>query len=105
MTFADVIFSLRTYDVPEVGGQQPTIYVADPWEPNSEASVEWSGEKGGVPLGRKPIVLYLTSVRAALRFFGSDYDALIQAEDTEAMCRRLAAHVALRNAKGLPYEV
>jgi hypothetical protein len=105
MTFADVICSLRTYDVPEVGGQQQTIYAADPWEPNSDASVEWSGEKGGVPLGRKPILLHLTTVRAALRFFGAEYDALIQAGDAEAMCRRLAAHVALRNAQGLPPEV
>jgi hypothetical protein len=105
MTFADVISSLRTYDQPEVSGQHPTIYVADPWEPNSDASVEWSGAKGGVPLGRKPILLHLTTVRAALRFFGSDYDTLVQDGEAETMCHRLAAHVALRNAQGLPYEV
>jgi hypothetical protein len=104
MNFAEAIALLRNYDEPEVGGQHATLYVADPWEPESDASVEWSGAKGGVPLGRKPILLYLTTVRAALRFFGADYDDLIRDGEMAPMCRRLAAHVALRNAQGLPSE-
>jgi hypothetical protein len=57
VTFADVIQNLRQHDEEPVGTQAPTIYVADPWSPSSAARVEWSGEKGGVPFGHKPILL------------------------------------------------
>src|SRR6266853_923166 len=55
-------------------GRAPAIYVADPWSPTSEAVVEWSHEKGGIPWGRKPLLFYLITVREALQFFGADYD-------------------------------
>jgi hypothetical protein len=55
MKLADIIAHLRDYDEAPFNGQSPSIYVAEPWGPTSDALVEWSGEKGGVPSGRKPL--------------------------------------------------
>jgi hypothetical protein len=71
----------------------------------SEATVEWSGAKGGVPFGHKPILLYLTTVKAALRILGSQYDALAANGETEAMCRKLAHHVIEMNAQRVRHDI
>jgi hypothetical protein len=99
VTFAEVMENLRQYDQEPVGGQAPTIYVADPWAPSSQATVEWSGEKGGVPVHRKPILFHLTTVREALAFFGHEYDDLVSQREIEGMCRKLAHHIGMRNAQ------
>jgi hypothetical protein len=49
MPFADIIANLHNYDEAPFDGQAPSIYVADPWAPASQALVEWSGAKGGIP--------------------------------------------------------
>jgi hypothetical protein len=98
VTFADIIENLRRYDEEPFGGQAPTIYVADPWAPSSDATVEWSGEKGGVPFRRKPVLFHLISVREALKFFGTEYDDLLAQGEVEGMCRKLATHITARNA-------
>ena len=98
VTFTDVIENLRQYDEEPFNGQAPTIYVADPWTPSSEAAVEWSGEKGGVPFGRKPVLFHLMTVREALKFFGPEYDELLSQGEVEGMCRKLATHISARNA-------
>jgi hypothetical protein len=105
LTFAEVIGSLRQYEQAPVGVQAPAIFVAEPWAPSSEASVEWSDAKGGVPLGRKPILFYLTTVKAALRVLGSEYDALLANGDVEAMCRKLAHHITEMNAQRVRHDV
>ena len=71
----------------------------------SEATVEWSGAKVGVPFGRKPILFYLTTVRAALRILGSEYDVLAANGETEAMCRKLAHHVTEMNAQWVRHDI
>ena len=98
MTFADVIANLRDYDEEPFNGQAPTIYVADPWAPSSKATVEWSGEKGGIPFGRNPLLFHVTSVRDALKFFGPEYDDLLSEGEVDGMCRKLATHITARNA-------
>jgi hypothetical protein len=105
LTFAEIVGSLRQHDQTQVGGQAPAIFVADPWAPSSEATVEWSGVKGGVPLGRKPILLYLTTVKAALRIIRSEYDDRMRNGDTEAMCRKLAQHVTELNAQRVRHDI
>ena len=105
MTFAEVVGKLRRYDETPFGGQAPAIFVAGPWEPSSEATVAWSGAKGGVPLRQKPILFYLTTVKAALRILGSEYDDLVTNGETEAMCRKLAHHVAEMNAQRVRHDV
>jgi len=79
--------------------------VAEPWVPLSEATVEWSDSKGGVPIGRKPILFYLTTVKAALRILGSEYDDLVANGEEEAMCSKLAHHVAEMNAQRVRHDV
>jgi hypothetical protein len=71
----------------------------------SEATVEWSDAKGGVPFGRKPILFYLTTVKAALRILGSEYDALVAHGEVEAMCRKLAHHVTEMNGQRTRHDV
>lgn len=68
MTFADVVVKLRQFDEPPVDGQAPAIFVAEPWNSFSEATVAWCGAKGGVPLKKKPVLsIYSTShLRSAL---------------------------------------
>jgi hypothetical protein len=105
LTFAEIVGSLRQHDQTPVGAQAPAIFVADPWAPSSEATVEWSGAKGGVPLGRKPILFYLTTVKAALRIIGSEYDDRVANDETEAMCRKLAHHVAEMNAQRVRHDI
>ena len=105
MTFAEVVGSLQRYDEAPVGTQAPAIFVAEPWAPLSEATVEWSDAKGGVPFGRKPILFYLTTVKAALRILGSEYDALVTHGEVEAMCRKLAHHVTEMNAQRVRHDI
>jgi hypothetical protein len=101
MTFADIIANLHNYDEAPFDGQAPSIYMADPWAPASEALVEWSGEKGGIPFGRNPLLYYLATVREALQFFGADFDERITNGEVDAMCSTLSYHVAQRNAQRL----
>jgi hypothetical protein len=105
LTFAEVVGSLRRYDEAPVDTQAPAIFVAEPWVPLSEATVEWSCAKGGVPVGRKPILFYLTTVKAALKILGPEYDALVASGEVEAMCRKLAHHVTEMNAQRVRHDV
>ena len=98
MTLAEVLH-LRQYDNEPVETNAPSIYVAEPWGPSSEAIVEWSGEKGGVPFGRKPILYHLANVRWVLQFFGGEFDALVAEGETDGMCRKLLIHVAAMNTQ------
>ena len=99
MTFADIIARLRSFDEEPFDGHAPAIYVAEPWSPASEAVVEWSGEKGGIPFNRKPLLYYLITVREALQFFGADYDELVETGEVEAMCAKLGYHTTQKNAQ------
>jgi hypothetical protein len=99
MTLAEVIAQLRDYDEAPVDGQAPAIYAADPWLSTSEAVVEWSREKGGIPSGRKPLLYYLTSVREALQFYGVDYDDRVANGEVEAMCAKISYHITRRNSQ------
>jgi hypothetical protein len=104
LTFAEVVGNLHRYDEAPVGTQVPAICVAEPWAPLSEATVEWCDAKGGVPFGRKPILFYLTTVKAALGILGSQYDALAANGEAEAMCRKLAHHVTEMNAQRVRHD-
>jgi hypothetical protein len=105
LTFEEAVRNLRQHDRASVSGQAPAIFVAEPWAPWSEATVEWSNAKGGVPLGRKPILFYLTSVKGALRILGPKYDDLVADGETEAMCRKLVHHVTEMNAQRVRHDV
>ena len=105
MTFAEVVANLHRYDEAPVGAQAPAIFVAEPWAPLSEATVEWSDAKGGVPFGRKPVLFYLTTVKSALRILGSEYDVLAANGETEAMCSKLAHLVTEMNAQRVRHDV
>src|SRR6266849_7249580 len=99
MNLADIIAHLHDYDEAPFNGQSPSIYVAEPWAATSDALVEWSGEKGGVPSGRKPLLYNLMTVGEAIQFFGADYDDRIAAGAVDAMCAKLSYHVTQRNAQ------
>lgn len=75
MTFAEVVENLRRYDEAPVGAQGPAIFVAAAWAPLSDATIEWSGAKGGVHW------------------------------ETEAMCRKLAHHVTEMHAQRVRHGV
>jgi hypothetical protein len=102
VTFADIISQLRSLDETPFDGRAPAIYVADPWAPSSEALIEWSHEKAGIPWHRKPLLYYLMTVREALQFFGTDYDNQIQNGEVDAMCAKLGHHITQRNAQRAP---
>jgi len=101
LTFADIIKNLREHDTTPFESQELSIYVADPWAPTSEALVELSHYKGGIPCGRKPLLYYLISVREALEFFGSDFDDRIADGEVDAMCAKLSYHITQKNAQRL----
>jgi hypothetical protein len=101
MTFGEIVAHLRDYDQTPFDGRAPSIFVADPWAATSDAVVEWSGEKGGVPWHRKPLLYYLVTVREALEFFGAEYDDRVARGDVDAMCAKLGYHVKQRNEQRL----
>jgi hypothetical protein len=91
---SDVIRDLRSYDKDEVSFQEPSIYVAEPWGSTSEAVVEWSMPKGGLPdSAAKRQLLYLISVRGAVKVLGRQYDALIREGRVDDLCVLLIAQV------------
>ncbi|HEY2782364.1 MAG TPA: hypothetical protein VGN12_14255 [Pirellulales bacterium] len=102
MTFAEIVGDLHRHHQIPGDGEVPAIFVADPWDPSSEATVEGAE---GVPLRRKPILFYLTTVAAALRFFGTAYDGLVENDEVDAMCRKLAHHIAAMNAQGERHDI
>jgi hypothetical protein len=96
---SDVIRELRSYDEGEVSFQEPSIYVAEPWRSNSEAVVEWSMPKGGLPANAaRQLLMYLISIRGALKFFGDQYDALARGGRIDDLCALLIEHVNQANA-------
>jgi hypothetical protein len=104
VTLADIIGNLRRYDEPSIGQRSITIFAAEPWTPASEASVEWPSEGGGVPFHRKPILLRLTDVKVALKFFGTEYELRVMKGDMEAMCQDLVQHVVTLNSEGMSHD-
>jgi hypothetical protein len=91
---SDVIRDLRSYDEDEVSFQEPSIYVAEPWRSTSEAVVEWSMPKGGLPdTAAKRLLMYLISVRGALKVLGHEYDALVRDGRVDDLCALLVEHV------------
>jgi hypothetical protein len=91
---SDLIRDLRSYDKGEVSFQEPSIYVAQPWLSTSEAVVEWSMPKGGLPdTAAKRLLLYLISVRGALKVLGGQYDALVRGGRVDELCVLLIEHV------------
>ena len=98
MILSDVIRDLRSYDKGEVSSQEPSIYAAAPWLSTSEAIVEWSLPKGGLPdTAAKRLLLYLISVRGALRVLGGGYDTLVCHGRVEELCVLLVEHVNQAN--------
>jgi hypothetical protein len=49
-------------------------------------------------------LFYLTTVKAALRILGSEYDVLAATGETEAMCSKLAHHVIQMNAQRVRHD-
>ncbi len=58
-----------------------------------------------MPFGSKPILFYLTTVKAALRILGSEYNALAASGDAEAMCRKLVHHITEMNAQRVRHDI
>jgi hypothetical protein len=99
VVLSDVIRNLSNYDEGEVSYQEPSIYVAEPWGPASEAVVEWSMPKGGLPnTAAKSLLMYLISVRDALKTLGSEYDAMVHEGRLDELCGVLIRHVTQVNA-------
>lgn len=49
MTLTEIVKTLPSFAAAEVSFQEPTIFVAEPWVPHSEACVAWSLPRGGLP--------------------------------------------------------
>jgi hypothetical protein len=99
LILSDVIRDLRRYDEGEVSYQEPSIYAAEPWGPGSEAVVEWSVPKGGLPgTAAKRLLMYLTSVRGALQALGPGYDSMVHEGRVDELCGLLIRHIGLVNA-------
>jgi hypothetical protein len=97
--FSDIIRNLRSYDEDEASFQEPSIYVAEPWRSTSEAVVEWSMPKGGLPdTAAKHLLMYLISVRGALKVLGHEYDTLVRDGRVDELCALLVQHVNQANA-------
>jgi hypothetical protein len=91
---SDVIRDLRSFDKAEVLFQEPSIYAAEPWGSTSEAVVEWSMPKGGLPdTAAKRLLMYLISVRGALKVLGRDYDTLLRDGRIDELCALVIRHV------------
>jgi hypothetical protein len=96
---SDVIRDLRSYDKDEVSFQEPSIYAAEPWDSTSEAVVEWSLPRGGLPdTAAKRLLMYLISVRGALGVLGHEYDVLVRDGRIDELCGLLVRHVNQANA-------
>ena len=97
MTFAEIVGNLRSYDEDPGAWEELSIYVADPQAPQSEAIVEWSLSKGGLPEAAghngRVLLYYLTPVRKALTLLGSDYDRLVSEEQVQELCALLVKRV------------
>ena len=101
MTLTELLRDLRSYDEDPGAWEEPSIYVADPHSPESEAIVEWSPAKGGLPesAGRngRCLLYYLTSVRNALALLKPEYDNLRSAGRMEELCEILIKRVEDEN--------
>jgi hypothetical protein len=96
---SDVIRDLRRYDEGEVSYQEPSIYAAEPWGPDSEAVVERSMPKGGLPgTAAKRLLMYLISVRGALKALGVEYDSMVHDGRVDELCGLLIRLIELVNA-------
>ena len=73
MTLAEIVKALPSFAAAEVSFQEPTIYVAEPWVPPSEACVAWSLPRGGLPeeAARRGFTR-LVEVREALDILAAD---------------------------------
>ncbi len=99
MILSDIVRDLRSYDEDEVSFQEPSIYAAEPWRSTSEAVVEWSMPKGGLPdTAARRLLMYLISVRGALTVLGHEYDALVRDGRVGELCAVLVQHVNQANA-------
>jgi hypothetical protein len=61
--------------------------------------------EGRSPFWPQTHIVYLTTVKAALKILGSEYDALVANGEVEAMCRKLAHHVTEMNAQRVRHDV
>jgi hypothetical protein len=111
MTFADIMRELRKYGEDPGAWEELSIYVADPQAPQSEAIVEWSMAKGGLPENAaRRLLYYVAPVRQALALLGDDYDVLKAegriTELCETLMRRAQEHnealrTSARSLRGL----
>jgi hypothetical protein len=98
MTFADIVRDLRKYDEDPGAWEELSIYVADPQAPHSEAIVEWSMAKGGLPeTAARRLLYYVAPVRQALALLGDDYDVLKAEGKITELCETLVRRVEEHN--------
>ena len=97
MTFAELMKGLLEYDEEPFEAQEPAIFLGSPFAPNSEAIVEWTPPKGGLPTAAAERRLYfLTSVREAVQLLEADYARLIAEDRTSDLCGLLVQRVEER---------
>jgi hypothetical protein len=105
VTLAEIIRRLRSYDQAPVAWQEPTIYAAEPWRSETEALVELSLPKGGLPNAAAARGLVrLCEVRVALRVLGDRLHELSREDRTAELCEMLIEHVGAANESGRPYQ-
>lgn len=94
MTLVDIVRNLRSYSEEPVGGQEPTIYAAEPWTAYSQAIVSWSMPKGGLPddVAAFRLVRFV-EVQSAIRLLAGEYDQLMASDCLDELCVLLIAQV------------
>jgi hypothetical protein len=99
VTLAEIVKTLPSFAAPEVSFQEPTIYVAEPWVPHSEACVAWSLPRGGLPdePARRGFTR-LTEVAEALKILGPN-SMQWPPGPSDVLAELLIATVLLRNAE------
>jgi hypothetical protein len=105
VTLAEIIRSLPSHDQASPAWQEPTIYAAEPWGSETEALVQLSLPKGGLPneAAARRLVRFF-EVRAALRVLGDRLDKLNRENRTAELCDILIEHVIAANESGRPYQ-
>lgn len=94
LTLGEIIRRLPQFDEEPVSWQEPSIYAKEPMQSSSEAVVEWSLPKGGLPAqAAEKLLYYFVPVRKALELLGNDYEHLLKADKIEELCALLAIRV------------
>jgi hypothetical protein len=108
VTLRDIVAKLSSFPRHQEQESIPTIYVAEPWAPSSDALVEWGSLHGGLPAGAaNRLLVRFIEVGAAVAILKTSYSDLADADRYDDLCvmlvDRVRALVRSRDPYGYKY--